>query len=928
MSAPGTAKVLVTELPVSSEVPVEQSQAPKIDEQLFRDASVSFAVDISGSTYGPTLAAETAFIKSVSNILSPRARFACRILPWDDMAHPSLSLAQLHQLEDRGGTDPGAILADASHKATLKESSLWFLMTDGLIPPESRIKFAHDIANHGVHSISCVVVVFGNPTIGPSSCDISVGVSLFATVPNCAFLFCNETNGDLRVMQTKGVFNVLLQGQPHPVFDSSSRWDSLPQVCVADFAAVSIPTPKRLDTNEVALQDSLVINMDDLFANRLSADQVANIFADVDNLDSVRMTMQARGQQDIFCHWLRQQTISPDDPLFKPRRDLGGNAGALFIELIDLVSRGQSPPPSLQSRLRLAYRENMRHFIAEAQSQIRKAEERNNIIEDAETSSFTPIHLSPSMTPSYRRLPQSSSANVISGPRPEPIEPDNFSTPQDQVSSAPLRPPGAPPRIRTRREFPSAPMTQRRYHVEEPWGSWITDVTDVSLRGLLYSPGLRSTKGSFKGTCPLCGADNMTLSWLFRVPSSSPYNPPTAVDTEGFPPPSSHTRLAFPLAMGHFKETSSVLASLSPASTPRLLGPSRQIPSLVCDPCSVFYTHNGALSFGITTALPMVSFLENREAICDALMKAFEGRFAEGDLPQVFLSVLMFAAERSVGTPRLPPTPTPSQIEFDIPATMAAAAAASTFRAAVDWTVRDLLHSVVALRELSETFSLPYDSPAPVWPLATVLAGSFEELDSSCDDNERDRAVPLLQYPLPGFVTIVKAASLLNVDVESRRRAVFRRLLYNVCEELDKVAEQAPYSQSVAQLFGGLLGRPLSTKPNIKREESEWEPTVSISIQALRRTSLLGPASYNMICRTEEFRYLEDPLVEWVPPAIALFLHALFVVVTTKPRMKVWETFQVVTSTKLVGNALYRPEGVEEDDVRNIVSWIREIEES
>ncbi|KAI0969731.1 hypothetical protein F4678DRAFT_438024 [Xylaria arbuscula] len=914
MSVPGSAEASATGSSMPSTVLDKKPHTSNIDGQPFRDASVSFAVDISGSTYGATLAAETAFIRSVSNLLSPRARFACSILPWDDTAHPSLSLAQLHQLDDRGGTDPGAILVNASHKATLKASSLWFLMTDGLIPPEARIKFAHDIAKHGVHSISCVVVVFGNPSIGPSSCDISVGVSLFAAVPNCAFLFCNETNGDLRAMQTKGVFNALLQGQPHPVFDSSSRWDSLPQVCVADFATVSIPAPKQLDANEVALQDSLIINMDDLFANCLSADQVANIFADGSNLDSVRMTMQARGQQDDFRHWLRQQTISPDDPLFKPRRDLSGNAGSLFTEVLNLVSRGQLPPASLQLRLRTAYRENMRHFIAEAQDQLRKAEERRNIIEDAEASSATPIHLSPAISPSFGTI----NAHTASAPT---------ITPQSQVMGAPSQPPRAPLRTRTgETQSATMPRPNRKHHrTEEAWGSWITNTTDISLRGLLYSPGLRSTKGSFRGTCPLCGASDMTLSWLFRAASSSPYHPPTGVNTEGFPPPRSHTRLAFPLAMGHFKETSSALASLSPASTPRLLGPSPQIPSLVCDPCSVFYTNNGALSFGITTALPMVSFFENREAVCGALMTAFEGRFAESDLPQVFLSVLTFAAERSVGTPRLSQSPVPSQMEFDIHATMAAAAAATTFRAAVDWTVRDILHSVVALRELSESFSLPSDSPAPVWPLATVLVGSFEELDASCDANGRSLAAPLLRYPLPGFVTIVKAISLLNVDVESRRRAVFRRLLYLVCEELDKMADQAPYSQSVAQLFGGLLGRPLSTKLNTDREESEWEPTVSISIQNLRHTALLGSASYSMMCHTEEFRHLEDPLTLWVPPAIALFLHALFMVVTTKPRIGASETFQVVTNTKLVGNALYRPEGVNEDDVRYIVSLLQDI---
>jgi hypothetical protein len=426
----------------------------------------------------------------------------------------------------------------------------------------------------------------------------------------------------------------------------------------------------------------------------------------------------------------------------------------------------------------------------------------------------------------------------------------------------------------------------------------------------------------------------MTLAWLFRAPSSSPYKPPTPNETEGFPPPESRIRLAFPLAMGHFTETSGVLASIPAVSTPMLSGPSLQTPTLVCDPCSVFYARNGALSFGVTVALPMVRFSDNSEAMRNALSRAFEGRFAESDLPQVFLSVLMFAADKPAGTPRhYPPTPAPSEMDFDISATMAAAAAASTFRAAIEWTARDLLYSVVALRELSESFSLPSNTSPPSWPLASVLAGSFEELDSSCDGVAKRggmmaapavaEVAPLLRYPLPGFVTILRAAPLLGVNAESRRRAAFRRLLYLVCEELDKAADQVPHSQSVAQLFGGLLGRPLSTDPSAVRERSsEWEPAVSVSIQSLRLTSLLGTASYSMMSRIEEFRYLEDPSITWVGPAIALFLHALFAIVTTIPRMGAPETFHAVTSMKLVGNALLRLEEVDHEDVRNILTQV------
>ncbi|RFU23980.1 hypothetical protein B7463_g12356, partial [Scytalidium lignicola] len=464
MSLPKRALTPTTEsLPPTPTLPPPniESKKPELDHQPLRNIPVSFAVDISGSTYGPTLSAEKAFIRSVSNLLSSQARFDCKILPWDDKAHPILSLAQLNNLEDRGGTDPGALLVNASHNAALKESSLWFLMTDGLIPAEARAKFAGDIAKHGVHGISCVIVVFGNPSTGPASCDISVGVGVFAVVPNCAFLFCNETNGDLRVMQTKGNFNVLLKGQPHPVFDSSSRWDLLPQVSVADFATISIPTPQRLGANEVALQDSLVVNMNDLFANRVGPDQLANIFSDVSNLDSIRLTMQAQNQQADFRQWLQQQTIRPDDPLFKPRQDLHSKAESLFTELVDLRSRGQSPPHPLQSRLRAAYRENMRRFIAETQGQIQRAKERRDIIESVSASSHTSIHLSPAISPS--------GGHYWSAPFPSAPQPDlnHFATPQSQLVSAPSQPPGAPRRVQRTIQSATTPEPHRAKAVEE-----------------------------------------------------------------------------------------------------------------------------------------------------------------------------------------------------------------------------------------------------------------------------------------------------------------------------------------------------------------------------------------------------------------------------------------------------------------------------
>ncbi|KAK3986684.1 hypothetical protein QBC44DRAFT_311082 [Cladorrhinum sp. PSN332] len=765
----------------------------------FREAVVSFAIDISGSTYGATLDAEKQFIHNMSNLLSPEARFQAKVLPWDHSAHPIHSLARLDQLEDHGGTDPGAILVSSTHKAALKDSPLWFLMTDGLIPAETRTKFASDVAVHGIHGISCVVVIFGNPSAGPASCDIS----------------------------TKGTFNVLLKGKPAPVFDSSARWDTLPQVSTADFADVVIPRPQDLGANEMALQDSLVINMDDLFANRLSPEQIGKIFENSDNLESIRMTMQARNQPDQFRRWLQQQTINPDNPVFKARPDDSRKGELLFTELIDLVIRGNPPPSSLQRRLRAAYRNNMKMFVRSFQQQIHKSRERENRIHMTSMSSYSPIDSAGSLSSPA----DMSTRSPVSMPLLLPI-------PQTQLFQPPREPPGAPARARAAQA--SVSSYTHREPAEEAWGTWEERITDNSLRGLLYTTGLRATSGSFRGTCPLCRATDITLAWLFRTSgrAETMLPAPDPGGTPGLPSPGSHTRLAFPLAMGHFPETSGVLAQQQGQPV---------TPMLVCDPCSVFCSRDGIQSHNITAALPMVRFSENSDVICSVLGTAFEGRFAKTDLPQVFLSVLMLvesedktpatsgslasffsSSSYSHGQPS-------SEMNFDLAGAVAAVRASRTFREAVEWTARDLLYSTTSTRELSHSFTLPSASqqPATVWPLSNILAGHFEELDTMSGAkhvNQQGKLLivqpppppPLLAYPPQGFVVILKLASLINTSVESRRRAAFRRLLYLICEELEKMLkanEHAPpvvtittsNLQAAVNMVGCLIGKQLQS---------------------------------------------------------------------------------------------------------------------
>ena len=329
----------------------------------------------------------------------------------------------------------------------------------------------------------------------------------------------------------------------------------------------------------------------------------------------------------------------------------------------------------------------------------------------------------------------------------------------------------------------------------------------------------------------MCGASDITLAWLFRAVVPPPPTPerPNGGGTQGFPSPGGRAHLVFPLAMGHFLETAGVLptvssyfsssASISSVHLPTTASSTRSLtavpshPALACDPCSVFYARDGALAYGITVALPLVRYAENRQAIHAALDTAFDSRFSDASLPQVFLSVLLLS-DHAPGPPRAR-SPVPSfrggllrlirnirirpEPAFDIEVAGAAAAAANTYHAAVEWTVRDLLHAIPVRRGLSESFSLPRvatdgslaDSPPPppppIWPLGAVLADAFERLDIADDtptpstaegiegvaNASRGRpprsrvngralaaAAPLLQNPLPGFIAMLRAVAL------------------------------------------------------------------------------------------------------------------------------------------------------------------------
>ncbi|KAJ3504606.1 hypothetical protein NM208_g16314 [Fusarium decemcellulare] len=311
-----------------------------------REASVAIAVDVSSSTSGPALAAEKKLVSRIAKRLSPKSQLSSLILPWSGTAHDCLGLNSVDTLTPQLMTRPVAILENKTHLAALSRSSLWLLLTDGEVSDRQRTHFARKIPMTGLHGTASITVVVQSrheyKNKRPALCDISVGVSVYALSPNCLFLFCDTSSNHLFILQAKGAFKSLLKGADNPVLDSSTTWNSLPRLSLDDLVKVAIPVPKRLETHQIALQDSLIVNINDLLSDKLSPDAVTRILADDDNLGSIIMTLQSRNQNDAFQEFINRQAIALGDPLFQKREDIDGQAVGIYTELCEAFHQNKS----------------------------------------------------------------------------------------------------------------------------------------------------------------------------------------------------------------------------------------------------------------------------------------------------------------------------------------------------------------------------------------------------------------------------------------------------------------------------------------------------------------------------------------------------------------------------------------------------------
>lgn len=229
---------------------------------LFADRKAAFAVDVSGGTKGPVLEQERAVIETISRRLSNTADQA-KVLPWSRSALPILHPDELDQLHARSGTRPTVLNSDPQFAKELKECTSWFLLTDDQIDEYEGKRFALGICETEYHGTACMIILFEYKARRPINCDVSVGLVVFASTPDCLFLFHDVDTREVYVLQFKGVFNAVLPRHCQELLlNEHTVWSDLPRFFYEQLFTLRIPRPRCLKANEITFQSGKALSIE------------------------------------------------------------------------------------------------------------------------------------------------------------------------------------------------------------------------------------------------------------------------------------------------------------------------------------------------------------------------------------------------------------------------------------------------------------------------------------------------------------------------------------------------------------------------------------------------------------------------------------------------------------------------------------------
>lgn len=853
------------------------------------------ALDKSGSTYGPTIAAELSVVKQLCRHRQESNNAPVKVLPWCHRAYPPITFSNSHaawgDIGSGGGTDPSVLYESMSCLAALRSAGLWVLMTDGKIFDSLVEKFAAQTAEVGVHNKPCIIVVFGDAGQGrPATCNISVGIAVYAVAPDCLFLFHDIPTGIVRIMQAKGKFKELLplsgDERIKLVMSGYTTWAELPRVSYEDLFDVELRSIRNLERDEIAFQDGLIVNIPDMLSGKVDEASIEKIVQDSDNLRSIVLASKTKGTGKTLAEWLKAQQKQLPSKVSLPE-DVGRRAHRAVSDVLGAL-RTEQPVEELERlrrAVRLAHELNMREFWSrkdkgsESESGIRKRNLRlRNAARACKNKEATEDSL-PSSTRNHveSKTDETTLSRHLNNGSTRPALKASFATREAPLpffefftgsSSFSTMQPSPPVSGSTNGEIPSMAnlldgSTLPLYSTESPfvstdhmgdnftmescgYASGVSDHEERQLRqvnvksrdvddattglGLasrsskrkrsrrsrsssvcrdspdpILVPGFRRHEpvSEFKGQCMLCH-NNSVLTILLKSPPQ--------VSTEGFPREGSSTKIAFPLAMGSFAETSVVSSFVS------------------CDACAFHLLRIGTCPTSeiIVGALCLVSLTENMEAVLETFDLALRGRFDKADLLAIAMAIL--DAKMTENEKR-----------------DAAAADKVLFRDCAEWIIRGVSEILEIPASLSPAFV-----DAGVEDPSTMLSKLLNKDRFGDPSHVDNKNLLLLRYPIPGFLLLIRLLCLKSLTPEQAHTVVFHKIMFLVFEH--HIARRS--SVSMSQLAEKILDHAGSARANISMAELvEHQLLDAGSLQSLEN----GPDF-------EAFRRRSEP-------ALAVFLH-------------------------------------------------------
>jgi hypothetical protein len=885
--------------------PVEETLHPTLEEPLrrpietgslpnFQGITHAIAVDISGSTMGKVLAQETKVAQIICNNLSHQARVHVKILPWDHDQHPVTDAGSLHKLQSRGGGTMPSVLTSKLSATTeaLGNCSCWLLFTDGLIDDNEIRRFSRGICQNGLHGTACIIVIFGYKTTRPTSCNVSVGLSVFSAAPHCLFLFHDIDNEEVYLLQSKGAFNEILpKGHDRIIFDQNTLWQHLPKITYQDLSRIWVPAPRKLGADDLQLQSQRTVHLQDIYDDKVDAATVSELLDNGDNLKSLLLSSQLRGQNESVKNWIKKQQRKEEDMLHVPRPDIDSMA-SICIQIIVTGLRTGSPIPDknvLQAKLRTAHLANWANFVTDTSMERKKILRRAEVVHDAlyrvasdameieyDCSPQLLCDVSPCVCSDSDDEEMDVSQSIIQDrwgkPSLEPQERDNQYLRSDsdelphpiQMSGAlPLQPSPSPA---------ISPAIARK-------SSFL--MKDSPNTDILYIPGYRYDRGSaspvgLEGRCPLCDAPDTLLTLLLK-------KPPADIMTPGFPSPNSRSGLAFPLAMGTFPETD-ILSSF-----------------VCCDSCAYHMVQLKQSPYDeeIIGAIPLIPEAISgkfQETTLDTVDDALGKRFERPAIEQVLLAIVYKTFETVGG-------------EFE-----------KIEKEALRWISSMISLQISLPATLSPSFS-GHLSPRGYVRLPMALSQSLTELSKPSS--------PFLQYPLGGFVVMIQSMTDLNLEPRpnARKNAVFQRILYHLTEKHHEYFFLD--AEGATEALRALTKRPqtdmeaetatssINPQPMPDAGRQTLVPILSVPIVAARDTHLLSEENWDILQRLGP---LFDQVKDECSSAIAVFLHALEKEVPDTCTSI--ECFDKIRAQAKMAAVFECPEDIGDNMAKTLVDWV------